>query len=119
MAHQSDTLRSMNDMLVPLLHVLRRIHVHEGRLILCRFLPTSTELGEARSLSLLGQALICQNTAYVFMFNNEPRATSIPEFHLRDRVIGAEMAVLDGRLSCGGAREGELGRTLRELLSVY
>lgn len=90
--------------------MLRRIHVHECGLILRRFLPSSTQLGESRPAALFGQARVCQDAANVFVLDDEPCMTSIPELNLGDGFLGTKKSIFCRWLRGFGTRERESGR---------
>lgn len=54
----------------PLLHMLRRIHIHECWLILRRKLSTFAELRKPWPRALLGQSVIRQDHTYVLVFDD-------------------------------------------------
>ena len=90
--------------------MLRRIHVHERGLTLGRFLPSSIELGKSRPAALFGQARICQDAANVFVLDDEPGMTSIPELNLGDGFLGTKTSIFCRWLRGFGTRERETGR---------
>jgi hypothetical protein len=88
--------------------VVRLVHINKCRLSLCCLLSALVEFWEARTIALLRQALISEDTADIFVFNNEPRMASIPELDLGYGLIGSEDSVFLCWLCPAGARERKL-----------
>lgn len=94
------------------------IHINKCRLSLRCLLSTLVEFWEARTIALLREALIGENTADIFVFNNEPRMASIPELDLGYRLVGAEDSIFFCWLCSAGTRERKLWRAYQSKIVI-
>lgn len=76
--------------------MLRRIHIHKSRLVLRRLLPARTQLRETGPVALLGQSLVDEDATDIFVPDDEPCKASVPQLNLGDRIVGAEVGILEG-----------------------
>lgn len=94
------------------------VHINKCRLSLRCLLSTLVEFWEARTIALLRESLVSEDTADIFVFNNEPRMASIPELDLRYGLVGAENSIFFSWLSSAGARERKLWRAYQHTIII-
>lgn len=94
------------------------IHINKCGLSLRCFLSTLVEFWKSRTIVLLREALVSEDTADIFVFNHEPRVVSIPELDLGYRLIGAEDSIFFCWLCSAGTRERKLQRAYQPTIVI-
>lgn len=94
------------------------IHINKCGLSLCCFLSALVELWESRTIALLREALVSEDTAYVFVLHYEPRMASIPELDLRYGLISAEDSIFLCWLCSPTTRERKFWRAYQTKIII-